>query len=291
MCRDRPDDVVAGGTEGLGMNVGVLHPGAMGVSVAAACTGDVRWCADSRSAETTRRAEAAGLTPVPTLGALVEASDVIVSVCPPGSALAVADDVATLGFEGIYVDANAIAPDTARAVATRFDRFVDGGIIGPPATRAGITRLYLSGDDADLTHSIAELWAGSLLDARPIDGGPGAASALKVAYALWTKVSSSMLITVRALAASEGIEEALLAEWEISQPGTAERSELTASMTAPKAWRFVGEMEEIAATLAANDLPTGFGDAAADIYARMANLRDQPDVTLADVLAAVASGA
>ena len=272
------------------MNVGVLHPGAMGVSVAASCTGDVRWCADSRSAETTRRAEAAGLTPVPTLGALVEASDVIVSVCPPGSALAVADDVATLGFEGIYVDANAIAPDTARAVATRFDRFVDGGIIGPPATRAGITRLYLSGDDADLTHSIAQLWAGSLLDARPIDGGPGAASALKVAYALWTKVSSSMLLTVRALAAAEGIEEALLAEWEISQPGTAERSELTASMTAPKAWRFVGEMEEIAATLAANDLPTGFGDAAADIYARMADLRDQPDVTLADVLAAVTPG-
>ena len=264
--------------------VGVLHPGAMGVSVAAACTADVVWCADGRSPDTAQRADRAGLAAVATLGDLVERSDVIVSVCPPGSAVDVADSVQERGFDGIYVDANAIAPDTARAIATRFDRFVDGGIIGPPATRAGITRLYLSGDDPDLTRSVAGLWAGSLLDARPIDGGPGAASALKVAYALWTKVSSSMLLTVRALAASEGIDEALLAEWEISQPGTAERSELTAAMTAPKAWRFVGEMEEIAATLAANGLPTGFGDAAADVYARMATLRDWPEVTLAEVL-------
>jgi 3-hydroxyisobutyrate dehydrogenase-like beta-hydroxyacid dehydrogenase len=264
--------------------VGILHPGAMGVSVAAACTAEVIWCADGRSTDTAQRADRAGLTTVATMDDLVERSDVIVSVCPPGSAIDVADSVRERGFDGIYVDANAIAPDTARAIAARFARFVDGGIIGPPATRAGITRLYLSGDDPGLTRSVAELWAGSVLDARPIDGGPGAASALKVAYALWTKVSSSMLLAVRALASSEGIEEALLAEWEISQPGTAERSELTATMTAPKAWRFVGEMEQIAATLAANGLPTGFGDAAADIYARVAALRDQPGATLADVL-------
>jgi 3-hydroxyisobutyrate dehydrogenase-like beta-hydroxyacid dehydrogenase len=256
----------------------------MGTTVAAACTGEVLWCSAGRSDATAGRAATAGLVAVPTLGELVERSDVIVSVCPPGSATTVAVDVAELGFDGVYVDANAIAPDAARTIAARFDRFVDGGIIGPPAHRAGTTRLYLSGDDPAVTRTVAELWAGSLLDARPIDGGPGAASALKMAYALWTKVSSSMLLTVRALAAAEGVDDALLAEWDISQPGTAQRSEMTASMTAPKAWRFVGEMEQIASTLAANGLPSGFGEAAADLSARLTEFRDQPDVTLADVL-------
>ncbi len=209
--------------------VGVLHPGAMGVTVAAECAAseanEVLWCSAGRSAESVDRATTAGLTGVDTLAELVERSDVIVSVCPPGSALDVADQVAAIGFDGVYVDANAIAPDTARAVGRRFERFVDGGIIGPPAIRAGITRLYVSGDEAA---SVATLWDGSLLDVRPIDGGPGAASALKIAYATWTKVSSAMLLAVRALARAEGIEETLLDEWAISLPGTAERSEATA---------------------------------------------------------------
>ncbi len=269
------------------MRVGVLHPGAMGASVAAACAGDVSWCSEGRSGETAERATAAGLTATNTLGELVEHAEVIVSVCPPGSALRVATDVAALGFDGIYVDANAIAPATARTIGSQFERFVDGGIIGPPAIRPGITRLYLSGDDAGVVRAVADLWADSLLDARPIDGGPGAASALKIAYALWTKISSSMLLTVRALAEAEGVDEALLTEWEISQPGAAERSEATAAMTAPKAWRFVGEMEQIAETLAANGLPTGFGDAAADVFGRMTEFRDRPGVNLADVLSSI----
>ena len=266
------------------MRVGVLHPGAMGATVASNCTGEVVWCSAERSAATIERARTAGLIAVPTLGELVESSEMIVSVCPPGSATTVADDVADLGFDGIYVDANAIAPDAARSIAERFERFVDGGIVGPPATRPGSTRLYLSGDEPATTRTVADQWAGSLLDARPIDGGPGAASALKMAYAMWTKVSSSMLLTVRAIAAAEGVDGALLAEWAISQPGTAERSELTAAMTAPKAWRFVGEMEQIASTLAANGLPSGFGEAAAELYSRLSEFRDQPDVTLAEVL-------
>ena len=265
--------------------VGVLHPGAMGVTVAAACAADgaaeVLWCAAGRSSDSIGRATSAGLIEVDTLAELVDRSDVIVSVCPPGSAIDVADEVAGLDFDGVYVDANAIAPATARAVGTRFRRFVDGGIIGPPATRAGITRMYLSGDEAA---EIASLWDGSLLDVRPIDGGPGAASALKIAYATWTKVSSAMLLAVRALARAEGVEDALLDEWTISQPGTAERSEATARMTAPKAWRFDGEMAEIAAAFAAHDLPAGFGEAGRDIFGRMAGFKGVDDATLDAVL-------
>jgi 3-hydroxyisobutyrate dehydrogenase-like beta-hydroxyacid dehydrogenase len=268
--------------------VGVLHPGAMGVTIAATCAAsganDVLWCSAGRSSESIDRAASAGLRGVETLAELVERSDVIVSVCPPGAALDVADAVAAIGFAGVYVDANAIAPETARSVGERFDRFVDGGIIGPPATRAGITRLYLSGDDAE---RVARLWDGSLLDVRPIDGGPGAASALKIAYATWTKVSSAMLLAVRAVARDEGVEEALLDEWAISQPGTAERSEATARMTAFKAWRFDGEMAEIAATFAANGLPPGFGEAARDIFGRMAGFKGVDGATLDEVLDAI----
>jgi 3-hydroxyisobutyrate dehydrogenase-like beta-hydroxyacid dehydrogenase len=268
--------------------VGVLHPGAMGVTIAATCassgTTDVVWCPAERSRESVGRAASAGLTGVNTLGELAERSDVIVSVCPPGAALDVADEVATLGFTGVYVDANAITPETARSIGERFERFVDGGIIGPPAIRAGITRLYLSGDEAE---SVAPLWDGSLLDVRSIKGGPGAASALKIAYATWTKVSSAMLLAVRALARAEGVEEALLHEWAISQPGTAERSEATARATAFKAWRFDGEMAEIAATFAANGLPPGFGEAARDIFGRMAGFKGADDATLDEVLDAI----
>lgn len=210
--------------------VGVLHPGAMGVTVAATCTAEVVWCPAGRSAETIDRANAAGLTAVDTLDGLVGRSDVIVSVCPPDAALEMAEHIASIGFDGVYVDANAIAPATARAIGDRFDRFVDGGIIGPPAHRNGTTRMYLSGDEAE---EIAALWEGSLPDVRAIDGGPGAASALKMAFATWTKVSSAMLLGVRAFARAEDVEEALLAEWAISQPDTAERSEATARKTAP----------------------------------------------------------
>ncbi len=270
--------------------VGVLHPGAMGVTVAATCASsganDVLWCSAGRSAESVDRAASAGLTAVDSLAEFVERSDVIVSVCPPGAALDVADQIATIGFDGAYVDANAIAPDTARSVGERFAHFVDGGIIGPPAIRAGITRMYLSGDEAD---EVARLWDASLLDVRPIDGGPGAASALKIAYATWTKVSSAMLLAVRALARAEGIEEALLDEWAISLPGTAERSEATAQMTAFKAWRFDGEMAEIATAFAAAGLPPGFGEAGRDIFGRMAGFKDLDDVTLDEVLAAITS--
>lgn len=260
--------------------VGIVHPGEMGATVAAACTAEeVLWCREGRSDATVERA--AGLSDVDTLEELVERSSVMVSVCPPASAMAVARSIAALDFRGIYLDANAIAPATAREIATWFASFVDGGIIGPPARRAGTTRMYVSGDSAA---KITDLWADSALDVRAIDGGPGAASALKLAYATWTKTSSAMLLAIRAFAVAEGVDDALLAEWAISQPGTAERSVAAAAATAPKAWRFEGEMAEIAAAMATDGLPTGFADAARAIYAQLAVFKDRADVEPTDVI-------
>src|SRR6478672_590092 len=112
------------------MATGFLHPGAMGASLAAACTGERLWCSEGRSPATRARAEAAGLTDVGTVNALVRRADVIVSVCPPDSASAVAGTVAALGFDGIYVDVNAVAPATSRNIGALFARYVDGGVIG-----------------------------------------------------------------------------------------------------------------------------------------------------------------
>jgi hypothetical protein len=135
--------------------------------------------------------------------------------------------------------------------------------------------------------AVASLWEGSALDARVIDGGAGAASALKMAYATWTKVSGALLLDVRALARAEGVEAALLDEWEISQPGTAGRSEATAAGVAPKAWRFVGEMEQIARTFADAGLPDGFAWGAADLYRRLAAFKDAERPALDDVVEAL----
>ena len=266
------------------MVTGFLHPGAMGASLAACCAGDRLWVGAGRSSATRNRAATAGLVEVNSLDELAEQADVIMSVCPPASALAVADRVQATGYDGIYVDANAVAPATARAIGTRFDRFVDGAVIGPPVHEAGSTRLYVAGDDTD---AIVELWRGSALEVRVVAGGAGAASALKMCFAGWTKGSAALLLATRALAHAEGVEDALLAEWAVSMPDLAEQSERVAAHNTPKAWRFAGELREIASASAAHGLPDGFGRAAAEVYDALASLRDAPDVTLAAVLEAL----
>lgn len=96
-----------------------------------------------------------------------------------------------------------------------------------------------------------------------------------------------MLLAVRALARAEGVEDALLAEWAMSMPELTARSERVATANAPKAWRFGGELREIASASAAHGLPDGFGRAAAEVYDGLAPLRDAEDVTLAAVLDAL----
>lgn len=277
----------------MSKRIGILHPGQMGASVGAAARtsgSNVAWASDGRSETTRRRALEAGLEDATTLRALAEGSEVLLSVCPPSSAVALAEVVATVGFGGVYVDANAIAPATARVVADIVARggarFVDGGIVGPPAVRPGTTRLYLSGPDAE---GVAELFEKSALEAIVVDGPPGAASALKMCYAAWTKGSDALLVAIRALAAAEGVADALTAEWGRSQPGLAERSGAAVRKNASKAWRFVGEMHEIAASFEAAGLPAGFHRAAADVYARLEAYKDcptspEPEAAFATVL-------
>ncbi len=271
--------------------VGVLHPGAMGAVLGAELRGagcEVRWASDGRGAATRRRAEGAGLADAGTVEDLVAASDVVLSVCPPSAAEDVAAAVAATGFAGTYVDGNAVAPATARRIAATVGptRFVDGGIVGPPPRHGGTTRLHLSGDGAE---EVAALFAGTTVEARVHPGGPGAASAVKVCFAAWTKGTAALLLAIRALAAAEGVEEGLLAEWATSLPDLPDRS-AGAAGTAAKAWRFVGEMEESAAAFAAAGLPGGFSSAAAEVYAALDGCKDaDPPPDLDAVVAALSA--
>jgi 3-hydroxyisobutyrate dehydrogenase-like beta-hydroxyacid dehydrogenase len=266
------------------MTTGFLHPGAMGASLAAVCRGDRLWCSDGRSGATRTRAHAAGMQEVGSLSELIARADVIISVCPPDAAVEVAEAVSSAGFDGTYVDVNAIAPATARLIGARFKNFVDGGVVGPPVRAAGSTRLYLSGD---LAHEVAALWNDTWLDTRVVDGGAGAASAVKVCFAAWTKGTAALLLAIRALAVAENVEDALLAEWATSLPDLDTQATRAATGNAPKAWRFSGELDEIAKAFAAHDLPEGFATAASEVYQRLAQFKDVSGATLQDVISAL----
>jgi hypothetical protein len=251
------------------MTIGLLHPGEMGAAVGAALTDvgqEVWWASEGRSAATARRARDAGLRDAGDVAALADRCEVLLSICPPHAARDVAAAVA--GFEGVFVDANAIAPRTAEEVArsARADA-VDGGIVGPPPHQEGSTRLYLSGARAG---EVAALFAGSRLEARVLSDAAGstAASALKVAYAAWTKGTAALLIAIGELAGQAGVTDALAAEWALSQPELAARAERAAEAAAAKGWRWAGEMQESAAAFADAGLPDGFSRAAAAIYER-----------------------
>ena len=97
-----------------------------------------------------------------------------------------------------------------------------------------------------------------------------------MAYAGWNKGSQALLLAIRALAAREGVDEALVREWALSMPDLAKRTEQAVAGNTKKAWRFVGEMREIAATFAAAGLPEGFHEAAAEIFERMTHWKDVP---------------
>jgi 3-hydroxyisobutyrate dehydrogenase-like beta-hydroxyacid dehydrogenase len=251
--------------------VGLLHPGEMGAAVGGCLVSvghEVLWDPAGRSRASTGRALAAELTGV-TFDRLITRSSVILSICPPARALDVAHQVAAAGYGGLYVDANAISVATAEQVCAVVTgagaTYVDGGIIGMPPEDAGHTRLYLSGPHAA---EVRPLFSRSRLDARIAEGPPYAASSVKMAYAAWTKGSAALLLAARALARASGVERTLLTEWSLSQKALGEQSERSASAAAAKGWRWVAEMEEIAASMAAAGLPAGFHEAAADVFDR-----------------------
>jgi 3-hydroxyisobutyrate dehydrogenase-like beta-hydroxyacid dehydrogenase len=246
--------------------IALLHPGEMGSAIGAALVAtehEVVWLPQGRGDATRKRAEAAGLMATEN----VSSSDVVISVCPPGAAVDVARSVA--GFTGLYLDANAISPSTAQTVASIIEEggaaYVDGGIVGAPPRSPETTRLYLSGDRAG---EVRDLFAGTTVDARVLNDAPFAASAVKMTYAAWTKISAALLLSADETAAALGVDGALHDEWTLSQPVLAERLAAARRSAETKGWRWEAEMQEIARTFAEAGQPADFGEGAAEMFGR-----------------------
>lgn len=225
----------------------------MGAAIGQRLTGhgvEVRTALAGRSAATVARAAAAGMIGADP-AALAESS-VILSIVPPGEALGLARALVPVLTEAarkpIFVDCNAVSPDTvaqiAAIIAPTGCRFVDAGIIGgPPRPGEAGPTFYASGGDAG---RFAEL-ASYGLEIRVLDGPVGAASALKMSYAGITKGLTALGTAMMLAATRAGVAEALAQELAESQPGLLKIFTRSVPGMFPKAYRWIAEMEEIAA--------------------------------------------
>ena len=272
--------------------LGILHPGQMGISVAASALKagcKVYWASEGRSEQTRERAQEHNLEDVHTLENLCQTCDLVVSVCPPIAAEEVANQVLTAGFQGLFVDANAIAPQRSIRMGQVFRAadldFVDGGIIGGPAWEAGRTWLYLSGVEAQ---RVADCFSAGPLEVSIIGDEIGKASALKMCFAAYTKGTTALLCSILAAAEELNVRSELETQWSRAGSDFAAQTQKRVRHVTDRAWRFEGEMKEIASTLAGVGVPGGFHIAAAEIYHRMAGFREAPETPeLADVLDAL----
>jgi 3-hydroxyisobutyrate dehydrogenase-like beta-hydroxyacid dehydrogenase len=254
--------------------IGILHPGAMGAAVGNALkpvAGAVIWAAAGRSLTTSKRAETADLVGVPDVAELARRADVVISVCPPDAARAVAEEVAPLLSRPaqLFVDANAVSPATVTGIAELIgaERVVDGAIIGPPAWEPGRTVVWLAGVAAP---AVAALFEGSPFAAKVLAGPVGSASALKACFAFQSKALPTLWVQLDAAARAYGVSDEIREE--LHRTGVDLDGELAGvdAQARGKAWRWVGEMQEAAETFAAVGLPDGFSRAAAETYERMA---------------------
>lgn len=266
----------------------VLHPGAMGAAIATQASRpghQVLWVPADRSAATQERARKAGLTACPTLAEALDASEVVLSLCPPHAAEDVAVSVARHGFTGLYVEANAISPERMERIANEVrpaSWILDGAVIGPPPDDRHTCRLYLAGDGqaVDLLRAVFQ---GSRVQVEAAGDQLGAASVLKMSFAAFQKAARTLAAVSHALADSHGVSDLLTVEAQrmpsdfLSNPGAL-------AGVAARAWRWAPEMHEVADTLRASGLPPQMAEAAAAVMGRWERDKDQYELPLTEVL-------
>lgn len=272
--------------------IGILHPGEMGISIAASAINNghqVYWASENRSDKTRIRAEKYGLIESDSLMELCHTCEIIFCICPPHVVEAVANSVIEHGFNGYYLDANAISPQRAIKIGQMMEtagiHFVDGGVIGGPAWKPKETFLYLSGKDANI---IADCFTNGLLETKIIGDEIGKASALKMCYAAYSKGTTALLAAILAAAESLDVRAELYQQWDMDNSNFSEQANRRVTRATAKAWRFEGEMHEIAATFQEAGLPNGFHQAAAEVFRKMANFKDPAESPkIEDVLKAL----
>lgn len=254
----------------------------MGISVAASAQNSgnqVYWCSTGRSSQSKERAAEYNLIDASNLESLCRYCSIIISVCPPHAAEEVANQVLEQSFSGIYVDANAISPERAKRIGELVTEsgaiFVDGGIIGGPAWKPSTTWLHLSGPQAA---QIAACFSTGPLETNVLNEQIGSASALKMCFASYTKGTTALLCGILATAEKLGVRQQLEHQWTQYGWDLAEEAHQRATRVTAKAWRFAGEMEEIASTFQSAGMPAGFHQAAGEIYRRLANYKDRDGI-------------
>ena len=260
-------------------SIGVINPGDMGVSIAASAVHNghhVYWASKGRSADTRKRAEENHLIDAGTLEEVCKQCSIILSVVPPSAAEEVAEQVIAQKFKGTFADLNAISPQRAQRIGERLEangiKFVDGGIIGPPAWATNTTWLSLSGKRSS---TIAALFTNGPLRTEILGDRIGDASALKMCYGAYTKGHTALIAGVLGTAANSGVRDALMRRWAADGSGLDKSAAGRVARITDRAWRWVGEMDEIASTFEHASMPRGFHDAAGDIYRRLAQFKDQ----------------
>jgi putative dehydrogenase len=255
--------------------VAVIAPGMMGSAVGQRLVEngiEVRTALAGRSADTVARAKAAGMTGVP--DEQIAASDIILSILPPGDALGLAERLApalrAAAKKPIFVDCNALDPATvlriARVIEETGATFVDGGIVGGPPKAGYSPKIYLSGP---ASARVAELAQYGLQ--MPVQHGPiGAASAMKMSYAGITKGFTALGTAMMLAAARAGTADDLRAELSASQPALFGWLTRQVPNMYTKAYRWVAEMEEIAQFVGEDPAARQFYEGAARLYERIA---------------------
>lgn len=269
--------------------VGILHPGSMGAAVAACAAKNavaVLWCEEGRSPASAARAEQAGLTPVVTLTELLERSDIVISLCPPAAAEDVAAEAAAGGFDGWYVEANAVSPERMQRINELLSpvvkAVVDGAVVGSPPVRGKSPTLYLSGPAAAAA-AVEALFAGTAVRTKTLGQEVGQASALKLAYSSFQKTSRVLAALALGVAREHGVDQELI-DVASRRTGSYLAEPEYVAKTAARAWRWGPELEEAADALAAAGFPPDMLRAAASTLARWNDAKDDGSLTLADAL-------
>ncbi|MEV3995501.1 DUF1932 domain-containing protein [Streptomyces halstedii] len=273
--------------------VTVLHPGAMGAAVSAELVGgghEVLWVPKERSAETRRRAREAGVTARDSLAEALSRSAVVLSVCPPQAAEDVAAAVAAHGFDGVYVDVNAISPQRVQRIAEEArpgSAVVDGSVFGQPPGGGRTARFYVAGP-GPAVDLVASLFTDTALHVCRVGDMVGSASALKMAFASYQKAARTLAGVAHALADAHGVGEQLMAEAEVMVSAILSDPEYLPSVAA-RAWRWAPEMEEVADALRAADLPTDLAEATASVLTHWEKDKGQYELPVARVLSRLRS--
>lgn len=253
--------------------VAILSPGDMGHAIGRELRShglDVITCLRGRSDRTRHLSKQAGLREVDNLRQVVSQADLVLSILVPAQAESAADDVAAAmrdcDHATHFVDCNAISPQTVRRIGATIcaagGQFSDASIIGHPPGTAAKPRLYVSGPDAAALLTLD----GCGVAVKQSGTDIGQASGLKMCYAAMTKGTFALYYALAVAADRLDLLDALLAEFEFSQPDALQRMRQFLPKLPAKAWRWVGEMEQIAATLESVNVTPDFHKAAADIY-------------------------